>query len=76
MPGLDLAARLEAVHPRHHHVEKDHIDPFARQHVKRLLTAVGSQHLEVLGLKPGFEQLNVGEDVIYDEYAGSHGSLI
>ena len=74
--GLDVPARLEAVHAGHHHVEQNDVDALARQHVERLLAAIGGQHLEVLGLKPGFEQLHVGQNIIDDEDAGSHGSQI
>jgi len=69
---LDAAAGLEPVHARHHHVEKHDIDPFARQNIERFLAAVGRQHFEILRLKPRFEQLHVGQDVIDDENSGGH----
>src|SRR5262249_12781836 len=63
---------LEAIHARHHDVEQHHVDGARAQQGKGALAAARGHDLEVLGGEPSLEQLEVGEDVVNDQNAGSH----
>ena len=39
---------------------------------KGLFAATRGQHFEVLGVEPGLQELDVGENVVNDQNAGSH----
>jgi hypothetical protein len=70
--GLELAADLEAVEVRHHHVEQHDVAFGARTHRQRLLPAIGSGDVEIFRRQTRFQQPHIGRDVVNDEYAGGH----
>ena len=48
------------------------IDALGLQKGQGLFARVSRQHLEIFGRKPRLEQLDVGQDVVNDQYAASH----
>jgi hypothetical protein len=70
---FEPAADLEAVHPRHHHVEQHHVGTLARADMQRLGTAARRAHLKIFSREPRFEQLHIGIDIDDDENACGHG---
>ncbi len=70
--ALDEAAHLEAVHARHHHVEQHHVDALELHQLEGLRPRIGREHIEVLGREPRLQQLDVGKDVVNDEYTACH----
>ena len=74
--GLQLAADFEAVHARHHHVEQDDVGRLgigefegARGRYRR------SRHIEIFARQLGFEQLDVGFDVVNNQDSAGHQRL-
>jgi hypothetical protein len=68
--GFKPAADLEPVHARHHHVEQNHVGPFGLGHGDAGGAVAGAQHLVILGLQLGFQQADIGLDVVNDQDAG------
>ncbi len=48
---FQLAARLEAVHVRHHHIEQNHVRLRLRNRLKRALPVDADQHFELHGIQ-------------------------
>ena len=48
----DLPAGLQTVHPRHHHIEQDHVGPAGFNELHRLATTAGEHQLVPLPLEP------------------------
>ena len=73
--GLEAAADLETVDIRHHDVEQDDVAFGAGADRQRLGAVRGGHHVEIFGGQAGFEQLDVGRDVIDDENTRGHCEL-
>ncbi len=69
--ALQPPADLEAVHVRHHHVEKHDVDLAVLADFKRLGAAMRDQHLEIFGQQTRFQQLHIGRHVV--DYKDSRG---
>ena len=70
--GLQPAADLETVHVGHHDVEQDDVAFGARADLERLGAVGGGQHVEIFGRQPGFQQLDVGGNVVDDQDTRGH----
>ena len=70
--GLERPAHFVAIHPRHHDIQKNDVGHLRESYVQRFRTAGGQKHFVILGLKLGFEQPEIGRDVIHRENAGGH----
>jgi hypothetical protein len=70
----EFAADLEPIHARHHRVEQDDvaIAPFAD--FQRFKPAGRRDHVEIFRAQPGFEQPDIGRDVVDHQHAGRHSS--
>src|ERR1700710_123684 len=66
------AANLKAVHVGHHDVEQDDVAFGARADIQRLGAIRRGQHIEIFGRQPGFQQLDVGGNVIDDQDTRRH----
>ena len=73
---LELAADLEAVHVRHHHVEQHDVAFGALAQRQRLGPASGGGDVEIFRRQPRFQQLHIGRDVVDDKNAGGHRCTI
>jgi hypothetical protein len=72
--GSQSPADLEAVHARHHHVQKNDIAAARFADRDRVRTVCRRQHLKIFGAEPRFEQLEIWADVVDDEDASRHCS--
>ena len=70
--GLQAPAGLEAVHARHHDVEKDDVALAAGADLDRLRPVHCGDHLEVLGRQARLEELYIGDVVVDDENSRGH----
>ena len=73
--GLEPAADLEPVHPRHHHVEQDDVGQLALGELQRRRAVIRGDHLEIFARQLGLEQLDVQFDVVDDQNSGGHGGV-
>ena len=69
---LDPPAHLDAVDPRHHHVEQHDVGAGALHRLQRVGTIHGGDDLEIFGRELRLEQPDIGEDVVDDEDACRH----
>ena len=76
VPGLRIvlqpAADLKAVHAGHHHVQQDDVGLFAGGDGQRRRSVVRRQDVVIFGGQLGFEQADIGLDIIDDENARGH----
>ncbi len=70
--GFDAAADFEAVHAWHHDVEQDDIGDLVIHALERIEAVECANNLEVLGREFGFEQFDVRENVVDDQYPRGH----
>jgi hypothetical protein len=68
---LETPAGLEAVYPRHHHVEKDEIRTSAGRDLEGRLPAGGHQDAVALGLESLAQDLQVLRCVVHQEDLGA-----
>ena len=73
--GLDALAHFDAVNARHHHVEKHDVGLGALHRFQRIHAVHGGDDFEIFGRKLGFQQTDIGEDVVDDKNAGCHFGL-
>jgi len=70
--GLDPAADLDAIHPRHHHVEQHDVRFDALDAFERVQSVHRGRHLEIFGHELRLEQANIGQNVVDNQHFGSH----
>ena len=69
---LQPAAALEAVHPRHHHVEQDEVRLPVKRHAQRVEAVLGAGDLIVFGRQLGLQQSGIGRHIVDDQDPGGH----
>ena len=74
--GFQPLTDLEAIHARHHDVEKDEVDLGASAEIETGKTVGGCEHVEIFGQQAGFEQLYVGGNVVDDQNASCHDASL
>ena len=65
--ALDRAQHRDAIHLRHHDVEKDDVERVAAKHAQGLTSALGHQHRVPLVHQPAPQQLAIVGVVVDDE---------
>ena len=73
--ALDAAADLDAVDPRHHHVKQHDIGLGALHRFQGIDAVHGGDDLEILRRQLGFQQADIGENVVDDQDAGCHSGF-
>ena len=73
--GLQLAANLEPVHPRHHDVEKNYVRKLGLGDFQGGGPVIRRQNIEVLARQLCVEQFYVRLDIIDNQYSARHRSL-
>ena len=69
---LDTTTDLDAINTRHHHVEQHDVRTGALHRFQRICAVHRGDNLEILCRELGFEQANIGENVIDDKDASRH----
>src|SRR6185369_12612149 len=66
------AADFKTVHAGHHHVQKNDVGCIGCDAGERLLAVACRDDFEIFRRELGFQQLDVGNDIVDDENASSH----
>ena len=72
--AAELLQQLEAVHPRHHHVQQHEVRRLAFRELQRLRAAGGRQYLVAVPLQQGADDAQVRRLIVDDEDPAGGGS--
>ena len=71
---LETAADVEAIHPRHHDVEQNHIERRTSTDLQGLEPVARRTDLEIFSGETRFQQSHVGKNVVHDQDSCRHRS--